>query len=160
MRIGVLSDTHSRKLPAQMLEDFLKVDLIIHAGDFCDLVDYQNLKKIQRVESVFGNMDTPELSRQIPRRKVFTCEGVAIGLFHGEGAALTLLARVKAEFSKEDVAVVIFGHSHHPMNEKIGNVLYFNPGSPTDMIFAPYRSYGILDIKDKEVTGHIIRIKE
>ena len=160
MRIGVLSDTHSKKLPAQMLEDFSKVDLLIHVGDFCNLIDYQNLQKIQRLESVSGNMDTPELSRHIPSKKIINCEGVAIGLFHGEGAPAALVDRVKAEFAHDDVAVVVFGHSHHPLNEKIGKVLFFNPGSPTDTIFAPYRSYGILDIKNKEVVGQIIRIKE
>ena len=160
MRVGVLSDTHSKKLPQQLLEDFLKFDLIIHAGDFCCPEDLQHLKKIVRVEAVHGNMDTPELSRQLPRRKIITCGNFHVGIFHGEGAPGTLMPRVKAEFAKDKVAVVIFGHSHQPLNERIGDVLYFNPGSPTDGIFAPYRSYGILDFTEKGVVGHIEKVKD
>ena len=160
MRVGVVSDTHSKKLPQQVLEDFLDADLIIHAGDFCGPADLQQLKKITRVEAVCGNMDTPDLCRQLPQRKIITCGSYPVGLFHGGGAPATLLARVKEEFAKDKVAVVIFGHSHHPMNEKIGDVLYFNPGSPTDTVFAPYRSYGILEFNDDGIKGTIIKVKD
>ena len=37
MKIGVVSDTHSHKIPDQLMKDFKGVDLIIHAGDFCSL---------------------------------------------------------------------------------------------------------------------------
>ena len=46
------------------------------------------------------------------------------------------------------------------MNEKINGILYFNPGSPTDLVIAPYRSYGILEIKDNDVVGKIIKLKD
>lgn len=160
MRIGVLSDTHSRQLPPQVLEAFSQVDLIIHAGDFCALADYQDLKRIRPVEAVSGNMDAADLARQLPHRKIINCEGIAIGIFHGEGAPRFLLSRVQDEFSKEDVAAVVFGHSHHPVNEKKGNILFFNPGSPTDTIFAPYRSYGILEVSKQGISGQIIRLKD
>ena len=160
MRIGVLSDTHSKKLPTQLVEDFFGVDLIIHAGDFCSPEDLGHLKKIAKVEAVHGNMDNPDLCRHLPRRKIVTCGKYAIGLFHGEGAPATLLPRVKAEFAKDKVAAVIFGHSHHPMNERIGDVLFFNPGSATDTVFAPYRSYGILEIDDKGIKAEIVKVKD
>ena len=46
MTIGVLSDTHSLNIPAQLLERFKSVDLIIHAGDLCDVRTLKLLKKI------------------------------------------------------------------------------------------------------------------
>jgi hypothetical protein len=38
--------------------------------------------------------------------------------------------------------------------------LYFTPGSPNDRLFAPYRSYGMLDVVKKKVTGKIIKVEE
>ena len=58
------------------------------------------------------------------------------------------------------IDVVMFGHSHEPLNEKNGGVLYFNPGSPNDKVFAPYCSYGILDISEKGIIGKIIKVKD
>ena len=53
--------------------------------------------------------------------------------------------------------VIVFGHSHSPVNELRDGILFFNPGSPTDKIFAKYNSYGILTI-NKEIKGEIIRL--
>ena len=80
-------------------------------------------------------------------------------MFHGEGAPRSLFSRVKEEFEDKKVDAIIFGHSHHTMNEKVGDILYFNPGSATDTVFAPYRSYGILEITD-DIKGKIIKIDE
>ena len=54
---------------------------------------------------------------------------------------------------------VIFGHSHQPFNETIDHVLYFNPGSPNDIISAPYCSYGILEVTDKKIVAKLIKVK-
>lgn len=160
MRIGVVSDTHSKPLPGQMLEDFRTVDLIIHAGDFCEVADYEVLSKIKEVRGVQGNMDCPAIRKIFPRRQVFSCGGVHIGLYHGEGPPKTLMEKVQGEFKNDNVDVVIFGHSHQSLNEKNGDVLYFNPGSPNDKVFAPYCSYGILDISEKGIIGKIIKVKD
>ncbi|MDD3374765.1 MAG: metallophosphoesterase family protein [Candidatus Omnitrophica bacterium] len=159
MKIGVLSDTHSRALSKKVLDDFKTVDLIIHAGDFCSAEDLNSLKRIGRVEAVYGNMDGSGLRNILPKSQIINCESFSIGLFHGEGAPKFLLDRVKKEFKGKKVDAIIFGHSHHPMNEKIDNVLFFNPGSATDTIFAPFRSYGILDITD-HIEGRIVNIDE
>ena len=158
MKIGVVSDTHSQKLPRQMLDDFKKVDLIIHAGDFCSADVLAQLQKLKEVKGVYGNMDEPELRRLFPRRQIIHCGGFSIGIFHGEGSPKTLLAGVKSEFQDAKVGCVIFGHSHQTMNAVMDNVLYFNPGSATDLVVAPFRSYGILKI-GKNITGTIIKVK-
>jgi len=46
------------------------------------------------------------------------------------------------------------------MNMKKDGVLYFNPGSPTDKIFASKNTYGILEITPKGIEGSIVDIKE
>jgi putative phosphoesterase len=76
-----------------------------------------------------------------------------IGLTHGDGAPQGIVERVKHHFT--DVDAIIFGHSHQPLNEQRDGILFFNPGSPTDRIFAPYTSIGILEVNDT-ITGRII----
>ncbi len=158
MIIGVVSDTHSLNIPSQLVKDFQKVALIVHAGDFCSVEDYKFFKKIKEVKAVYGNMDEPVLCRKLPRRELFQFGGLSIGIFHGKGTQGSVLDLVAAEFEKDKVDVVIFGHSHQPFNEKINNVLYFNPGSPNDIVRAAYPSYGILEIKDGNVVGKIVRV--
>jgi putative phosphoesterase len=57
------------------------------------------------------------------------------------------------------VDVVIFGHSHWPVNETINNVLYFNPGSPNDVVRAPYCSYGIINIDAGKISAKIVKVR-
>lgn len=158
MKIGVISDTHSKSLPEAILCAFRKVDLIIHAGDFCSENILEELGSMAPVEAVHGNMDNSILRCRLPKRKVIECEGIRIGIFHGEGAPSGLLKRVEAEFKTENVNAIVFGHSHQPMNSNIKGILFFNPGSPTDKIFAPYQSYGILDIQNRIIKGTIVKI--
>lgn len=158
MKIGVVADTHSQEIPGQMLEDFKSVDLIIHAGDFCSLDVLERLKKIKEVKAVWGNMDDGDIRKIFPRCQLIHCGNFFIGLFHGAGAPQTILDVVKNEFKGNKVDVVIFGHSHRPLNETIDGVLYFNPGSPNDALYAPYRSYGILELTDK-ISAKIIKVR-
>jgi uncharacterized protein len=152
MRIGVLSDTHisdrGEEIPAKILEDFRGVDLILLAGDLIDLSVLDRLKKIAPVTAVFGNMDLPEVVKVLKRKEIVTCGKFRIGLFHGFGHPDKIIEHLKLEFKDDKVDAIVFGHSHKPMNEYVGQTLYFNPGSPTDKLFAPYNSYGIIEIND------------
>jgi len=159
MKIVVLADTHSRMLPGQVAHDLSQCDLIIHAGDICDENMLQEIENLNDVEAVYGNMDNSVLRDRLPQRLVLRCEGVRIGVVHGDGAPDQLLDHIQEEFEAEDVDVVIFGHSHEPMNKKIGERLFFNPGSPNDNIFAPYCSYGILEIDGNHIKADIIKVK-
>ncbi|HQP10820.1 MAG TPA: metallophosphoesterase family protein [Candidatus Omnitrophota bacterium] len=158
MKIGVISDTHSRSIPKQVLDDFKKVDLIVHAGDFCSPEDLKIFKKMADVRAVFGNMDGLELRQILPERDIFEVEGLKIGVYHGHGPAEKVPDLVRAEFKADKVDIVIFGHSHQPFNKKINNVLYFNPGSPSDTVRSPYCSYGILEIIKGKVSGKIVKV--
>lgn len=58
-------------------------------------------------------------------------------------------------FDPYDVKVVVFGHTHVPMEEKCGNKIILNPGSvgqPRDG--DPRASYGVWDTEKKEFTVH------
>ena len=159
MRVIVTSDTHSEDLPVALIEDIKRSDLVIHVGDFCDIKVYQYLKTLKELRAVYGNMDGLELRRVLPKQEVLQCEGVRIGLFHGEGAPEGIVSRVRERFKNEDVQAIIFGHTHEAMNEILDGILFFNPGSPTDKIRAKSRSYGILDVNGCEIKGKIVKLK-
>jgi len=159
MKIGVVSDTHSLALPRQLTEDLKKVDLIIHAGDFCSLKDVEAFRKIKELKAVFGNMDDGEVRKKFPESQIIVCEGVRIGLTHGHGAPKQVMDAAKDTFKDEEVDIVIFGHSHQPLNKKEGDVLFFNPGSPNDNVNAPYFSYGVIEIDKGKIKADIIKIK-
>ena len=158
MILGVLSDTHSLLLPPKLLEGLKQTDLIVHAGDVCDASVLAVLKKIRPVKAVQGNMDEPALKKKLPLKELFEVEGVKVGVYHGHGPARDALSNVKEQFKHDQVDVVIFGHSHQPLNEKVGTVLYFNPGSPNDAVRAPYFSYGKIEIKGGKINAQIIKV--
>lgn len=164
MKIGVLSDTHivdkAEELPEEMLKDFESCDIVIHAGDLIDLCVLDKLRSVcPEVKAVSGNMDTSEVRAKLPEKQIIPVLKYAIGVMHGYGPATNLLEVAYETFKKEKVDIVIFGHSHSPFNQRKGGVLYFNPGSPTDKIFAQYNSYGIIEINDK-IEAKIVRVGE
>lgn len=162
MKIGVISDTHiperARELPQIVLDEFKKVDMIIHAGDFVDVSVLNKLKSIcANVKAVWGNMDPTDLRKLLPEKEVFGIGNFKIGLMHGFGPPAKLTELLASIFKDDIVNLIIFGHSHAELNEKIGDILFFNPGSPTDKIFSPHNSYGIIEINDK-IEAKIIRL--
>ncbi|MDP2921679.1 MAG: metallophosphoesterase family protein [Candidatus Omnitrophota bacterium] len=162
MKIGVISDTHISgnkcELPEKLVSDFKGCGLIIHAGDLTDLCVLESLKKLSKVEAVYGNMDGRNIRQELEDKKIINIEGKKICVMHGYGHPDKLVDVLKNEFSAEKPDIIIFGHSHAPKNEYIDGVLFFNPGSATDTVFAPYRSYGILEIKDGEIKAGIIKL--
>jgi putative phosphoesterase len=162
MKIGVLSDTHiprtASKIPDEIYSAFKDVDLILHAGDLTEMPVLDELKKLARTEAVRGNLDSCDVQKALPEKRIIKAGRFLIGLIHGYGAPFSVMAAVKKEFSKESVDVIVFGHSHSAINETRGGILFFNPGSPTDKIFAKYNSYGILTVNNK-IKGELIKIK-
>ena len=163
MRIGVISDTHipdrAEKIPHAILEDFKNVDIIFHAGDLVEKTALKELKAVCKdVRAVQGNMDHPDAKDSLPEKLVMEVEKHRIGLTHGYGPPPRLIEVVTKIFEKDRVDTIVFGHSHYPVNEVRNGILYFNPGSPTDTIFSPYNSYGILEIKGDKVEGKIIKL--
>ncbi|MDD3089177.1 MAG: metallophosphoesterase [Candidatus Omnitrophica bacterium] len=161
MRIGVISDTHipvtAPELPGELLSGLAGCDLILHAGDIIESSVLDSLRSVAPVTAVRGNMDSLELREKLPDKIIIEAEDVHIGMIHGSGLHSRVISSVSEEFDKQ-VDIVVFGHTHTPLNEKRGNVLFFNPGSPTDKIFAPYRSFGIIAVNGRSFSGEIIKI--
>ena len=159
MKIAVISDTHSLPLPKKLLNELSKFDLIIHAGDICDEDTLKSLRKITEVKAVQGNMCDGKLKRSLPLKEYFECEGVQIGVYHGHaGVSRDALTNAQAQFQDEPVDIIIFGHSHHAFNKTIDGILFFNPGSPNDVIKARFFSYGTIKIHNGKIKAEIIKL--
>ncbi len=162
MRVLVLSDTHipraAHDLPPEILDEISKSDMVLHAGDFADEEVLDKIAKMNKpLHAVCGNMDSPGLRRRLNDKETFTIGKFKIGLIHGYGAPKDILQTVRGEFG--DIDVIVFGHSHEAANMIKDGVLFFNPGSPTDTVFAKEKTYGILNINDKGVEGTIVRLQ-
>lgn len=163
MKIGVISDTHiprmAKDIPKAVYNGFKDVDMILHAGDLAEIKFLEKLRKLKKTVAVSGNMDSKEAAALLKPKEIIEAGGFRIGMIHGWGPPEGLPERMLGEFKGEKVDCIVFGHSHHPINEIKDGILLFNPGSPTDKIFTPYNSYGILEITDK-ITGKIIKLQE
>lgn len=162
MRIAVIADTHiperAKAIPPGVLKEIKEADMVIHAGDFTDVKVLEDLRRAcKELRAVWGNMDSQELKAMLPQKDIIKFGRYKIGLMHGYGNPAYLLDSLKQEFKNDNVDLVIFGHSHRPFSEKIDGVWYFNPGSLTDDIFTPYKSYGMIEINDR-IQARIIKI--
>ncbi len=160
MRIGVISDTHipsvTDRLPERVFAEFRGADLILHAGDMVSLSVLEALEKLTKVEAVCGNMDHLDVCSTLPAKRIIEAGKFRIGLTHGFGAPNGLVEWVKDQFIGDKVDAIVFGHSHHAMNEVIDGVLFFNPGTATDRRFSHELSIGMLEVDDTSITGTII----
>jgi putative phosphoesterase len=151
LKIGVISDTHAQTIediPLAIMEALQDVDLIIHAGDITERAVLDGFREIGEVKAVYGNMDSGELKRMLPDKRIIDVEGRQVGLVHGSGGPWGMEERVRLLFGEVDV--IIFGHSHLSFNEYIRGTLMFNPGRARD-------SFGILTI-EKEIKAEILRV--
>jgi len=160
VRICVISDTHTDSidnLPRQVLDELSGAHMIIHAGDFTSKRLLDALRKIGPFRGVYGNIDGPEIMKELPAIDIIQAEDIMIGVnYPAEGGSpLTLEQRLRPKFP--EVQAIIHGHSHRTKNEFRDDVLWFNPGSATGKFPATKKTYGILTI-NREIRGEIITL--
>jgi hypothetical protein len=67
-------------------------------------------------------------------------------MVHDSGATAGRLTRMRRRFPRADL--VVFGHSHIPLDESAPGLRIFNPGSPTDRRRQPHGTLGVLRVDD------------
>ena len=157
----MISDTHAKDLvdlPERIRKDLEKVDLIIHTGDYTSKILLDQLMALADFKGVHGNMDPDEIKRELPDKDIFVVNGFKIGITHPSegGSTFGLKKRVNTKLGV-DLDLIIYGHSHKPVNERDGNTIYFNPGSATGASPAKHKTYGVLRIGD-EIETEIVKI--
>jgi uncharacterized protein len=156
MRIVVLSDTHAprfwKRCPPAVAEHLVTADVILHAGDVCVASVLEELSAYAPVHAVIGNNDGPDVATWGATETVeLDLAGLRVGMIHDAGPKEGRLARLSRRFP--DANLVVFGHSHIPLQAVEGNFQIFNPGSPTDKRRQPYRTLGLLEIEDGQLAS-------
>lgn len=134
-------------MPEQLRKELEDASLILHTGDWQSVELMEVLNDYAPLKGVFGNVDGEEIRRLFPEKLTLELEGLRIGMTHGHGKGKTTEKRAISSFKDEPIDLLIYGHSHIPVHKKIGNLVIFNPGSPTDKRRQPQYSFGILLIE-------------
>jgi hypothetical protein len=159
LTVGLLSDTHIPHrmgcLPPEALEALAGVDLILHAGDVDDPAALAPLRALAPVHAVRGNVHLLDLSdggASLPRTVRLELMGWRVLLIHGHQLGLLSLWLKGRDVVRErmgwgdhgyfnrhagrrlarlhpEADVIVFGHSHRPLAERVGRALMVNPGA-------------------------------
>ncbi|MFC6091039.1 metallophosphoesterase family protein [Saccharothrix lopnurensis] len=151
MRVVVLADTHAprrwRSCPPAVAEHLRRADVVLHAGDVCVAGVLDELAQYAPVTAVRGNNDGPDVAEWgAPETVSLDLAGLRVAMVHDSGQATGRTARMRRRFP--DAQLVVYGHSHIPVDLTGDGVRVFNPGSPTDRRRQPHGTVGLLDIED------------
>lgn len=150
VRIGVVSDTHGH-VPASLHDALAGVEHILHAGDVCGQDVLDELALIAPVTAARGNCDTDGTVALLPEVVNVRLGGVRFLVGHQKSVLLGRVDPVAA-----GVAVVITGHSHKAHVERVGDVLFLNPGSAGQGRFGGGLSCAIVTVADQHAEARII----
>ncbi len=149
MRVVALADTHAPKrwksCPPLVAEQLRRADVILHAGDVCTAAVLDELSEYAPVLAVLGNNDGPDVARWgAPETQQADLDGLRVAMIHDSGAAPGRLRRLRRRFP--GAGLVVFGHSHIPLDEGGDGFRIVNPGSPTDRRRQPRGTIAVLSI--------------
>jgi putative phosphoesterase len=162
MRVVVVSDTHAprrwKSCPAAVADQLRGADLILHAGDVCTASVLDELRQYAPVQAVIGNNDGPDVAAWGAEPTLEAdLAGLRVAMVHDSGPAPGRLARMRRAFPA--AGLVVFGHSHIPLDEHDDRLRIFNPGSPTDRRRQPHGTVGVLRIESAElVEARIVEV--
>ena len=126
MIITVFSDLHGAS-DKHMEEAFETSDYVIFLGDGLQRIlgfEYEHPGKFLYVR---GNCD---LWDSTPTKRIIDLDGVRILATHGhEQHVKTGVLWLLREAKEEGIDIVLFGHTHRAIVEKVDDILFVNPGS-------------------------------
>ncbi len=156
MRVGLISDTHGLLRP-DVHRVFAGVDVILHAGDVCGDDILLELGTIAPVHAVRGNCDDP-WDPSLPESRELELGGVRIHLQHGHELGRPKAPRVGAAYAHCQVAV--YGHTHVPVIEQVGDTLVVNPGAAGPKRFDLTPTVALLTITDGVAHAELVSLAE
>ena len=150
MKVVVLADTHAprrwRACPPRVAQELRDADLILHAGDVCTAAVLTELAQYAPVAAVIGNNDQPDVAEWgATLTAELDLDGLRVAMLHDSGPAGGRLARMRRAFP--GAHLVVFGHSHIPLDQSGYGLRIFNPGSPTDRRRQPHGTLGVLRVE-------------
>ena len=165
MLIGLISDTHipeiAKALPKQVGEIFKGVDLILHAGDIFVYSVLEELATIAPVLAARGDDDYQIRDKRMDEVQNLTLEGLNVYVIHSsQYFARDLIEHPEKHNLEKAPDVVVFGHTHMDVVQKVGESLLVNPGSAT---FPYYQlrlgTVALLTIKSGKAEARIVPLQ-
>ncbi|MGE5606265.1 MAG: metallophosphoesterase family protein [Bacteroidota bacterium] len=150
MRIGVVGDIHGN---LNVLERVLRVmgpvDQLLFTGD-----GYRELARVKLsfrfpIKGVAGNCD---FITEYPVEQIFQLESHQVMLTHGHRYGVKQgLTTIGLAGRERGVGLIIFGHTHLPLNTEWEGIKLFNPGT-----LCPERAYrgvtyGVIEIDQDRI---------
>lgn len=126
--VVVISDTHGNMSALEKLDGiFAESDYIVHLGDTSGDGNRIRAKYPEKTFLFNGNCDIMRLGEaqavlQVEDVKIFACHGDRYGV-------KTDRKRLAQAAAKEGCALALYGHTHRPLEERIGGVTLLNPGT-------------------------------
>ena len=161
--ITVISDTHCHKwedIHPTMREAVSSSDISVHCGDIVRANVVEGfLTTAKKGIIVHGNSDPVELRQTLPYVETIKVEEIEIGITHPAWGG--------PEFPPEELFkdfnnrpdVILFGHTHEPLNNHIEGTLFVNPGQGYKS-FMVDGTMAVLTINKKEITVEIITVEK
>ena len=141
-KIGLISDTHGKRLEGGFIKFLNECNEIWHAGDIGNLNVIENLEMIKPVKAVYGNIDGPEIRNLWPEYLEFTCESVKVLMTHIGGRPGKYDPSILPLLKDSAPDLFICGHSHILKVEydKRRGFLFVNPGAAGISGFHKFRT--------------------
>jgi uncharacterized protein len=128
MKILVMSDTHGHKANIEKaVKKYSDVDCIIHLGDYVRDAEYVKKLTDKKVYLLKGNCDISDIAEQ---ELILTVDGLKVLALHGHQQSVKAsLLPLGLYAMQREADLVLFGHTHIPVEELYGNMILYNPGS-------------------------------
>ena len=146
LRVGLISDTHGRLRP-EAKAFLLGCDFIVHGGDIGSPAVLEELAALAPVTAVRGNNDHGSWAEAVPESDFLKVGDLFLYVLHD-------LSQLDIDPLGAGVRVVVTGHSHVPLMEEQGEVLYVNPGSA-----GPRRFRLPISVGDLLVDGNAVKAR-
>ena len=151
MVVGLVSDTHGLVRP-EIFDALEGVELILHAGDVGGRPVLQQLSTIAPVRAVYGNTDPPgepELAESLDLK----LGGATVHVSHGHEVGGPTPERLVARYTAD---VIVYGHTHKPLIERLDGRLVVNPGAAGPRRFNLKPSVARMTIDDGRAAVEIL----
>lgn len=147
--VGVVSDTHGLIRP-EALDALRDSELIVHCGDIGGPAVLEALGTIAPVRAIRGNNDKAWAS-SLPTYDVIEVGTHAIYVLHN-------LSELDLDPDAAGFTAVVSGHSHKPVIEKRGKILFINPGSAGPRRFSLPVTVATLALRSGRCEAKIVKL--
>lgn len=147
LKILLISDSHGEFKKINKMYKKEKPEIVIFSGDGAK--DFEELSYAYPESKFIGVKGNVDFDYNMNIRVDFEIEGKKILLTHGHLYGVkSSYGVLLAEAKRGNADIVVFGHTHEPLNESFDGIKLFNPGSAKD------GNYGIMIFESSELKSY------